>query len=189
MTPETRVTDLHTLFNQVDEIYYRAKETTSADLSSITGSIELPVLEDGITFDTGSADVTRVNLTTGRIWSARVSKGDPDISFQVSSFDSRVNEIMLNKIGDISDVTALVNSVTMVGGSYSLEPKNIKGSLILFSKDKQTVIVLPNIEAYSNLVLVDGDNPAYYNLVVTPMANSEGADILILWKKPEDEGE
>lgn len=186
MTPQTKVTDLHTLFNQADEIYYRSKETTSTELSSITDSIELPVLDEGVTFDTGSADVTRVNLTTGRIWSARVSKGDPDISFQVSTLDARVNEIMLNKLSDISDVTTLVNSVTMEGGSYSLEPKNIKGSLILFSKDRKTVIVLPSIEAYSSLVLVDGDNPAYYNLVVTPMANSEGADIFILWEKEGD---
>lgn len=52
----------------------------------------------------------------------------------------------------------------------------------MFSEDRQTIIALPNVEMYASLVAADGDNPAYFNVAVSPLENSEGADIMILWK-------
>lgn len=48
------------------------------------------------------------------------------------------------------------------------------------SETRQTIIILPNVEMYANFVAADGDNPAYFNVAVTPLENSEGADIFIL---------
>ena len=47
-------------------------------------------------------------------------------------------------------------------------------------EDRQTIIILPNVEMYANFVAADGDNPAYFNVAVTPLENSEGAEIFIL---------
>ena len=69
---------------------------------------------------------------------------------------------------------------TFSGKSYSLAPKKVTGSLIFMSEDRQTIIALPKVEMYANLVAADGDNPAYFNVSVTPKENSEGADIMIM---------
>ena len=64
--------------------------------------------------------------------------------------------------------------------AYSLSPKKVTGALLMQSEDRQTIIILPNVEMYANFVAADGDNPAYFNVAVTPLENSEGADIFIL---------
>lgn len=183
MEVTTAIEDLRTLFNQVDEIYYKSTEVTASSFADLDVDMEFPVLSDGVTFDTGSADVTRIRLTTGTLWTSRVSKGDPDISFQVATVDANVNQLFMEKVGDISAATTLVTGSDYAGASYKTDPKKVTGALIMFSEDKQTVIVLPNVEMYASLVVADGDNPAYYNLSVSNMPNSEGADIMILKKK------
>ena len=47
---------------------------------------------------------------------------------------------------------------------------------------------LPKVEMYSSLNAADGDNPAYFNVTVTPKANSEEVEIFIL-EKTEASGE
>lgn len=186
ITITNKLNDLKTLFNSVKEIYYSSTELTSTLLNgeSLTIDMELPVLEDGVNVDTGTADVTNIKITTGAIWTSKALKGDPDISFQVASLDGAVNDLMLNKVTEaaVTSASALLNGTTYKGSGYSLSPKKITGALIMFSEDRQTIIVLPSVEMYSNLVAADGDNPAYFNVTVTPLENSEGADIFILEK-------
>lgn len=186
LTVTTKLTDLKTLFNDVKEIYFKKSEIKVADLgNAFTADMELPVLEEGVSFNTGDADVTEIKLTTGRTWVSKATKGDSDISFQVASIAGPVNSLLMNKVG--TDITStagiLVDGVTYEGAAYSLAPKKVVGSLLMFSEDRQTIIALPNVEMYSSLVAADGDNPAYFNVTVTPLENSEGADIMILWKK------
>lgn len=185
LTVTTRLTDLKTLFNDVKEIYFKSSEIKVADLNkSFTADMELPVLEEGVSFNTGDADVTEIKLTTGSTWVSKATKGDSDISFQVASIAGPVNSLLMNKVG--TDITStegiLVDGVTYAGAAYSLAPKKVAGSLLMFSEDRQTIIALPNVEMYASLVAADGDNPAYFNVAVSPLENSEGADIMILWK-------
>ena len=185
LTVTTKLTDLKTLFNDVKEIYFKSSEIKVADLNkSFTADMELPVLEEGVSFNTGDADVTEIKLTTGSTWVSKATKGDSDISFQVASIAGSVNSLLMNKVG--SDITStegiLVDGVTYAGAAYSLAPKKVAGSLLMFSEDRQTIIALPNVEMYASLVAADGDNPAYFNVTVSPLENSEGADIMILWK-------
>ena len=186
LTVTTKLTDLKTLFNDVKEIYFKSSEIKVADLNkSFTADMELPVLEEGVSFNTGDADVTEIKLTTGSTWVSKATKGDSDISFQVASIAGAVNSLLMNKVG--TDITStegiLVDGVTYTGAAYSLAPKKVAGSLLMFSEDRQTIIALPNVEMYASLVAADGDNPAYFNVAVSPLENSEGADIMILWKK------
>ena len=190
LTVTTKLTDLKTLFNDVKEIYFKSSEIKTADLGkAFTADMELPVLEEGVSFNTGDADVTEIKLTTGSTWVSKATKGDSDISFQVASIAGPVNFLLMNKVGTEITSTAgiLVDGVTYEGAAYSLAPKKVVGSLLMFSEGRQTVIVLPNVEMYSSLVAADGDNPAYFNVTVTPLENSEGADIMILWKKVDGE--
>lgn len=190
LTVTTKLTDLKTLFNDVKEIYFKSSEIKAADLGkAFTADMELPVLEEGVSFNTGDADVTEIKLTTGSTWVSKATKGDSDISFQVASIAGPVNSLLMNKVGTGITSTAgiLVDGVTYEGAAYSLAPKKVVGSLLMFSEDRQTIIALPNVEMYSSLVAADGDNPAYFNVTVTPLGNSEGADIMILWKKVDGE--
>lgn len=87
LTVTTALTDLKVLFNDLKEVYFKAGEIKTSDLGSeaLTMDMELPALDDGVTFDTGSADVTRVRITTKAVWTSKASKGAPDITFQVAS--------------------------------------------------------------------------------------------------------
>ena len=139
--------------------------------------MELPALDDGVTFDTGSADVTRVRITTKAVWTSKASKGDPDITFQVAGV---VNDLLMENKKTIASATNIINGKTYKGAAYSLSPKKVTGALLMQSEDRQTIIILPNVEMYANFVAADGDNPAYFNVAVTPLENSEGAEIFIL---------
>lgn len=186
LTVTTQLTSLKTLFNDVKEIYYSGSEIKAADLgTAFTADMEFPVLEEGVNFNTGDAEVTKIKLTTGSTWASKATKGDGDISFQVASIAGPVNSLLMNKVGEeiTSSEGALVKGVTYSVGAYSLAPKKVVGSLLMLSEDRQTIIALPNVEMYSSLVAADGDNPAYFNVAVSPLENSEGADIMILWKK------
>lgn len=184
MTVTTALSTLRTLFNDLKEVYYKNTEITSDDLegASFSMDIELPVLDEGVTFDSGTADVTRVRLTTKEIWTSKATQGDPDITFQVASIAGKVNELFLEKGGDVTEGTFTIDGNTYSGAGYSLAPKKVTGSLMMKSEDRQTVVILPNVEIYANLVASDGDNPAYFNIAVTPLKNSEGMDIFILEK-------
>lgn len=185
ITVTTTLGDLEVLFNKAKEVYYKKTELTAADLGgeSLTVDMELPILEDGLTLNTGEVEVTEIKLTTGTIWTSRATKGDSDITLQVASIEGTVNDLFMNAIAN-KDITGTSGGIlagkTFSGKSYSLAPKKVTGSLIFMSEDRQTIIALPKVEMYANLVAVDGDNPAYFNVSVTPKENSEGADIMIM---------
>lgn len=182
MTVTTQLTDLKTLFNDVKEVYFKSGEIKTADLGTeaLAMDIELPILDEGVNFDTGAADVTPVKLTTGAIWTSKAEKGDPDISFQAASVAGAVNDLLMKNVKTVASATGIIDGKTFSGAAYSLAPKKVTGALLMKSKDGQTIIILPNVDMYSSFVAADGDNPAYFNIAVTPMENSEGADIIIL---------
>lgn len=171
------------IFNKISRIFYTSTPNlTPATLTKF--DCELPVLSDGVNFDTGEADVTVVKLTDGTNWTSIANPGDPDISFQVASFDDAVTSIFLTKKTSAAAATsgALAEDANMKysGSGFSLTPKTIHGGLFLVSEDRQVSIFMPNVEAYSS-VAMDGDNPGYFNVKVTPKPSTgDGSAIYIL---------
>ena len=74
-TVGTQVSALRSIMSQMKHAYwYSTPNTTVANVGTIT--MELPVLEDGINFDTGETDVTRIKLISGDTWVSRANAGD-----------------------------------------------------------------------------------------------------------------
>lgn len=186
ITVTNQLSSLKTLFNKMDEIYYKSGGISIADTASeITADMEFPVLSDGVSFNTGEAETTEVKLTTGTTWTTRSEKGESDISFQVASISDKVNALFMDSKGDIASSTSFDETQKYKGKAYSLAPKKVTGALIMFSDDKQAIIILPMVEMYASLVVADGESPAYFNVTVKPVENADGSDIFILEKTEE----
>lgn len=172
--------DLKTLFNQVKNVYYKSTPiNNAAALATLSMDMELPVIADSVTFNTGDVSKTEVKLTTGIVWASKIDKDDTDISMQVSSIEGDVNELFITK-KNTSAVTA--DSAAFTGNAYALDAKVATGALLFLSADGNALVVLPNVDMSGALVLGDGDNPSYFNVVVTPKINSDGVSIYILEK-------
>lgn len=169
--------DLRKIFAVISNVYFLSETNKKpTEINSI--NYELPVLEDGVNFSTGEADVTTVKLTTTRNWVSYAAKGDPDISMQVSSVIEDINNIFMTEVGDPTTLTDL-NGKTYAGKGYSLEPKKVTGGLIFVSKDKAAAIFLPNVEMFASFEN-DQDKTSYYQVKVTPLADDLGAEIYVL---------
>lgn len=178
---ETTLDQLEVLFNQMKEVYFIA--TPNQELSAITKfDMELPVLDDGVTFNTGEADVTKVKLTTGRIWTSVADAGDADIQFQVASVAGKINELLMKKAAETVAMSATIDGETYEGEGYDFSPKKVKGAFFMRSEDRATALYLPNVEGYSSLISEKG-KPAYFNTSWSPKNDTKGAGIYILRKK------
>ena len=177
----TGLADLQKLFNKMKEVYFVA--TPNSDLATLAAfDMELPVIDDGISFNTGESDVTTVKLTTGENWTSYGKAGDPDISIQVASIAGVVNNLLMNKQGakkTMANGFGETGTETYEGQGYDLNPKKTTGALFFRSEDMQSAIWLPNVEMYSNLV-IETDKPAYFNIKITPLAGEDGAAIVPL---------
>lgn len=194
LTVTKNIDNLGTIFSSVNQVFFKAGELKAADLkTALTVDLELPIIEDSVGFNTGEPDVTQIKLINGKIWSQKTKRGDSDISFNVASIDGAVNDLLLNKqnsteiesgAGVLSEKTEDA-TVVYKGDAYDLDPKVVLGSLIFKSEDKSTIIVLPYAHIVSSFNASDGDNPAYFKVVVTPRPSSEGYEILLLKKVVE----
>ena len=126
---------LRAVFNKMDEVYYKSTPLTVAELATaITVDMELPVLEDGVTFNTGEPETTEIKL------------GDSDISLQVASLKGKINDLFMDKKEDVSSSSNFDATATYAGAAYSLAPKKVSGALIMMSDSKDVIVILPNIE-------------------------------------------
>lgn len=159
------------VLGKVDKVYFFANPIKAAALSAaLTADMALPVLDESLTFDMGAAEVTRVKLIDQTNWVSYAKKGDPDIQFQIPSFSDDIASTFGNKVGAAASNTT--DKMSYQG--YSDAPKKVTGALLFMSDDGQVLVLLPNVEIYAAAVLGDGDNPSYYNCVVTPLANDAG---------------
>ena len=173
VTVSTYKENLKKIFDKVNRVYYFPDPTKA--LSSQTGGIELPVLESGVTFNTGDPDKNEVKLTDGTVWTSKVKQGESDISFHVSSVHSTINELLMEKKAN-SSITAQFEGVTYTGDGFSLAPKKISGALLMTSEDKTTAVYLPNVEMFASFNGEGGDDSTgYYNVAVTPLTDAKGA--------------
>ena len=109
----------------------------NSDLATLAAfDMELPVLSDGVTFDTGAADVSKIKLTTGATWTSIANAGDSDIQFQVPSVAGKINDLLLNKKAETVTMTATIDGETYEGEGYNIEPKKVIGGLFMRSEDR-----------------------------------------------------
>lgn len=164
------------IFHSVKEVYYRKEKIIASDLEkgNISVDIELPILEDSVSLNTGEPIVSESKLTSSRGFGISVRRGDSDITMKVASIHGEINEYLLNKQNDIDNETIL-------GKSFNLEPKTIEGSLFLFSENHNTIIVLANVSITSNLV-IEQDSTSYFLLRIVPYSNADNDEIYILRK-------
>lgn len=173
VTVSTTKESLKQIFDKVNRVYYFPDPTKT--LAQQTGGIEFPVLEDGVTFDTGSPEKNEVKLTDGTTWTSKVKQGESDVSFQVSSVHSTINDLLMEKKTS-AQISAEFDGITYSGHGYSLAPKKISGALLMTSEDKKTAIYLPNVEMFASFNGEGGDDSTgYYNVAVTPLTDANGA--------------
>lgn len=176
---------LKKIFDKVNRVYYFAdnKDGNGAvkSLDALTGGIELPVLEDGVGFNTGEPEKNEVKLTDGTIWTSKVSQGDSDISFQVSSVHATINDLLMEKKSSATVSGVQIGEYDYSGQGYALAPKKIGGALVMISSDSLTGVYLPDVEMFASFNGEGGDDSTgYYNVSVTPLTDAAGAGFYIL---------
>lgn len=177
---------LKKIFDKVHRVYYFADNKTNQGvvkaLGELANGIEFPVLEDGVTFDTGEPDTNEVKLTDGTTWTSKVSQGESDISFQVSSVHSTIMDLLMEKKTEAAIETAVqIGDYDYTGQGYSLAPKKISGALVMVSSDFLTGVYLPDVELFASFNGEGGDDSTgYFNVSVTPLTDAKGAGFYIL---------
>lgn len=176
MITRKNLNSLTDIFQSVKEVYYKKKEIQVSDLESanISVDIEIPILEEGVSFNTGEPTVHVAKLTSNKNLEFHTKRSDSYITIKVASVHGEINELFLNKQNEIYNQTIL-------GNSYNLEPKTIKGSLFLLSEDHNFIIVLANVSITSNLV-IEQDNTSYFLLNIIPYQNNNEDTFYILRK-------
>ena len=165
---------LRVLMTKMKNVYYFAAPNKGvSELGE--AEMEFPVLEDGITFDTGAPEVSKIHLTEGRTWVSSAKDGTADITLNVSSIADAVNALFLGTAKAAADTGLTINGKKYVGAGYSLGAHKVTGALLFTDQAEVTAIYLPNIEAFASFTGIDGDNPAYYKVTVTPLADNDGA--------------
>lgn len=177
---------LRKVFDKVHRVFFFSDNKTDQGavkpLGSLSGGIELPVLEDGVSFDTGAPDKSEVKLTDGTTWTSKVKQGESDISFQVSSVHATINELFMEEKSEAVISSAVqIGDYNYTGQGYALAPKKIGGALVMVSSDFLTGVYLPDVEIFASFNGEGGDDSTgYYNVTVTPLTDSKGAAFYIL---------
>lgn len=180
------LSDLRKVMELMGEAYFYAKELKPSDLTSTedildSADFEMPISEEGVTFEVGDPNITKKKITEGRNWITYAKRGDDNITFQVPSFDDSINELWLTK-ATTAAVSAKVGGDTYSGAGYQLKPKKVVGSWIFRNPEHSIAVILPNTENYGTFKGAQGDNEGYYNVATTPMSNSGNVDVYILHK-------
>lgn len=174
------VEELKVLFNRIHDVYFN--EAPIANVAALASVVAIPVGKDGVNFDAGDPDITKYQLTTGDTWTTIADAGDADISFQVPSVADYIAELFQNKVTTAKESLSF-DGVEYEGSGFNFQPKKVTGSILMRSQDKNTIIVLPNIEGYAAPKLDDTGKPLYYNFSISPLNNSAGVGIYYMVKK------
>lgn len=178
--------DLQKVMELMGEAYFYKREIKPTDLTETddildSADFEMPLGDDGVTFEIGDPDITRKKITEGRTWITFAKRSDDNITFQVPSFADKMNELWMHK-ATTEKVKAKVGGDSYEGAGYQLKPKKVVGSWIFRNPEHTIVVLLPNTENYGTFKGAQGDNEGYYNVSTIPMSNSGNVDLYILHK-------
>lgn len=180
ITVTNTASSLHDLFDKVKSVYYKSGAQDPTTITAV--DVELPIISDGVTFNTGDVSSTKVRLTDGRTWTSIDELGDSDISFQVASTSDYINNLFLdNKDDSESTLGGTLDSKNYKGYGYDITAKKISGALLMLSENEDTIILLSYCEITAALV-IEESKPAYYNISVTPVS-SEGKKMVYILHK------
>lgn len=184
----TTLDSLHELISKMSNVYYIS--TPNQAISAITTfDMELPVLADGLNFDTGAPTVNRVKLTEGRTWKTGAQQGDADITMQVSSIAGPVSDLFFESGSSAAVTSGTIGGYKYSGKGYSLTPKKVTGALFMQSDDKTSAIYLPNVEMFASFNGSGGDDTTgYYNVAITPLKDTNGNEFYPLVGSAATEG-
>lgn len=174
---------LAAILAKVNNVYYHNAAITAATITSgIEATRELPIIADSFSMNMGDVDKTETKLTTGQIWVSRAEKGDSDISMNIGAFDKEIASMFMEEKAAQAVSEATIMGVKFSGVGYSSAIKKVSGALILMDESKSVCVILANVEMYGT-PKVDGDNPGYIEVSITPKDNTEGVAVYIFEKK------
>ena len=177
--------DLDKVMELMGEAFFFNKEVTADMLTAETdildsADFEMPLSDEGVSFEVGDPDITRKKITEGRNWITYAKRADDSITFQVPSFEDSLNELFLTKV--VSNISAKVGDDTHTGAGYSLKPKKVVGAWVFRNPEHTITVLLPLTENYGTFKGAQGDTEGYYNVAVTPMAATNNVELYILHK-------
>lgn len=153
---------LKTLFSQMSKVVY-VPTANLADPSKETGTcLDIPILEDSVTFKSGEVSTNKVKLINGELWDSIPKMGDADMSMQIGTLNDAVLSLFCTKATTaLSDVA--FDGFTYAGSGYRFDIKKVTGGLFMENADKTCAIWLPNVSMYGS-VMMDNAKPSYINV-------------------------
>jgi hypothetical protein len=153
---------LKTLFSQMSRVIY-IPTPNLADPAKETGAcLDLPILEDSVTFKSGEVTTTKVKLINGELWDSIPKMGDADMSMQIGTLNDAILSLFCTKAA--TELTAVAfDGFTYAGSGYNFDIKKVSGGLFMENSDKTEAIWLPNVSMYGS-VQMDNAKPSYINV-------------------------
>lgn len=178
--------DLQVLMGRMGEAYFFNTCPTLSSAAAAENIIEncdyeMPISEDGVTFEFGAPEITAEKITEGRAWYTFASKGDDNIAMQVPSLHVDLNDLFYTAKGNTTFKAKLGND-TFEGKAYSTKVKKVTGAWLFCDPEHTCFILLPKTDNYANLVGATGDAKGYYNVAVSTLEHAEYGDIVIFQK-------
>lgn len=176
-----QLSDLQVLMGRMGEAYFfkdglPAEITAAADLLA-TADFAMPISADGVTFELGAPEITREKITEGRTWYTFGDKGDDNITMQVPSLHTDLNDLFYTKVGAAK--SAKIGDKTYSGQGYSTKVKKVQGAWVFRDKEHTVAVALPKTDNYANLVGATGDAKGYYNVAISTLEDAAGQDLII----------
>lgn len=177
------LSDLQVLMGRMGKAFFfpgGLPENLSADtdLMAVENAFAMPISQGGVTFEPGAPDVTSEKITEGRTWYTFAEKGDDNISMQVPSLHTDINDLFLTKISQTA-IQVKAGEKKFKGDKYSLTPKKVKGAWVFQDREETCMVALPNTDNYANLVGATGDAMSYYNVAISTLSDADGGDVII----------
>lgn len=141
---------------------------------------ELPLTEEGVNLNFGSANLTYKKTSTGLVWGSKVDRDDPEVSMNICNVHDEINEMFMEKKESTADVTIGEETFAAVGYASTINASH--GSLWLPAENGEGWIVLPKITLFGTLNGTDDSNTGFYETKIVPATNADGCTLYFLSK-------
>ncbi len=172
---ETKKDTLLEVLDDAQVVLWRPGSVANmTEFKTINNFTELPVIEESIEVDMGSVDAAYTKLTDGTIVAGKFTKGDPSCSFNVASINSKIAELLGNRLSSTAaqvDIDGDTESPCNLH-SYSTGMKPKHGVIVIANGDFSHMVVFPNAALSASFNPVGGGdaNTGYWAVSFIPMA-------------------